>query len=328
MPWEALWAVDGTAKATSGNPQGVLAAPVGTIAVRSCDGAIYVKRGGGSTAYGWYLLSSDQFLNYQPRFIAGSGQMLTNSNGQSLQCQGVTTIISQLASHSGAATEFSPKRMYLGGYTSGVAGNSFLYNPLTSVDGQPSQRIDSSVANDFCEFDAWWDIGTTPRASSLTGSTDLTTNAMRIWAGGAWGTNTRQQVGGTVSSDTLFTEWPTALAAVNGLFGFAFRWSSAVDGANWRFVTANAPGGVPAQTVTDMLVPIAANTLYRLRVRFVLIAGSRRLPASTTAPKSLSRATWARAQRPRRIRCSRFSRSRPCGKSTQRSSHLSRRNSP
>jgi hypothetical protein len=266
----ALWDVAKPVFPATGNPQGVLALPVGTVAVSPC-GNLYIKRGGGSTAFGWYLFGSDQFMQWQPRLVVGAGQMLGIA-AQTLAV-GPSTLISQLPSKSTVAGEFDPKRQYVGGYTSGVIGNSFLYTLLNNIDMNPSQRTDTSVAADFCEFDCWWDLVTTPRASSLTASTDLTTNAMRIWAGGAWGAAVRQQVGGTVSSDTLATEWPTALAVANNLFGWAFRWSSAVDGANWRLVTTNCVGGAYGQTVTDMLVPIAANTAYRLRVRFVLVSG-------------------------------------------------------
>lgn len=268
----ALWDVAKPVFPATGNPQGVLALPVGTIAVSPC-GNIYVKKGGGSTAFGWYLFGSPQSRNWQPLFVSAAAQMGVNANSQ-LLVAGPSTIINFLAQQSGSANTFSSKRGYMGGYTSGVAGNSFLYRPQNNVDYMPSQRIDGSLVNDFQEFDCYWDIATTPRSSSLTGSTDLTTNAMRIWAGGVFGAAAVQAVGGTVSSDTLATEWPTALAVTNGLFGWAFRWSSAVDGANWRLVTTNCAAGAYTQTVTDMLVPIAANTLYRLRVRFIVVAGA------------------------------------------------------
>lgn len=269
--WNSIWAADKTAVPTTGNPQAGLAAPVGTIAVDGC-GNVYIKRGGGSTAYGWYLFGSAQQLDWMPNWVSAAAQLTVNRNTQSIAV-GPTTIINFLPTKSTIATSFDPKRAYVGGYTSGVALNSFLYRLTNNTDSMPTQRIDQSVAADFQEFDWYCDLITTPRSSSVAASTDLTTGSMRIWAGGAWGTSSVQAVGGTVSSDTLYTEWPTALSATNGLFGFGFRWSSATDGANWKFVSANSPGGVAAQTVTDMLVPIAANTAYRLRVRFVLIAG-------------------------------------------------------
>jgi hypothetical protein len=207
-----------------------------------------------------------------PNWVSAAAQLTVNRNNQSIAV-GPTTIINFLPSKSGVAGEFDPKRQYVGGYTSAVALNSFLYRLTNNTDSMPTQRIDTSVAADFLEFDFYCDLITTPRSSSASGSTDLATGSMRIWAGGAFGTTAVQAVGGTVSSDTLYTEWPTALTATNGLFAFAFRWSSATDGANWKFVSANSPGGVAAQTVTDMLVPIAINTAYRLRVRFVLVAG-------------------------------------------------------
>lgn len=268
----ALWSVPaGSAIPVAVNPQGVTAAPVGTIAVSPC-GNVYVKTGGGSTAFGWYLFGSKQFLSWMPNWVNGATQLTVNRNTQSIAVSPATIINFRPEQSAPGVGKFSPKRSYVGGYTSAVAGNSFLYKLTNNTDSMPTQRIDTSVLLDFQEFDWWIDLITTPRSSSVATSTDLA-GTMRIWAGGAWGTTGVQLVGGTVSSDTLYTEWPTALTATNGLFAFAFRWSQATDGANWRFVSANSPAGVPAQTVTDMGVPIAANTAYRLRVRFVLVAG-------------------------------------------------------
>jgi hypothetical protein len=207
-----------------------------------------------------------------PVWVNGGANLNVNKNTQSIAA-GPATIINFMPTKSGSAASFSPKRSYMGGYTTGVAGNSFLYRLTNNTDSMPTQRIDQSVATDFQEFDWYCDVATTPRSSSVSAATDLTTNAMRIWAGGAWGTTGVQAVGGTVSSDTLYTEWPTALTATNGLFAFAFRWSSAIDGTTWKFVSANSPGGVAAQTVTDTTVTIAGDTVYRLRVRYILVAG-------------------------------------------------------
>jgi hypothetical protein len=271
--WPEMWGSPvALVQPATGNPQGVLAAAVGTLAVSPC-GNLYIKSGGGATAYGWYLLyPSNQILSFMPNWVNGGAQLTVNRNTQSLAV-GPTTIVNFLPTKSSVAGEFNQKRSYVGGYTSGVGGNSFLYRLTNNTDSMPTQRIDTSVAANFQEFDTWIDLITTPRSSSVAGSTDLTTNAMRIWAGGAFGTTGVQAVGGTVSSDTFATEFPTAITATNGLFGWGFRWSSAIDGTTWKFVSSNAPGGVNAQTVTDTGVTIAANTAYRLRVRFMLIAG-------------------------------------------------------
>ena len=274
-----MWvAPDAPVVATAVNPQGTLAKPVGTVAVRLCDGAMYVKRGGGSTAFGWYLLASDQFLNFQPKWVNGAASMTVNASAQALTA-GPSTIINFLPSNSTVATAADAKRAFLGGFTTGVALNSFLYRLVSNTDSMPTQRIDDSILLNFQEFDMWWDILTTPRSSSAGSSTNLTAGTMRIWAGCVWGSSAVQAVGSTVSSDTLATEWPSALTATAGLFGMAFRWSSAVD-TNWQLVTTNAPAGVYSQTVTDMGVPPAANTLYRLRMRCVFVAGVLTLLAS------------------------------------------------
>lgn len=268
----ALWDVAKPLFPATSNPQGTLALGVGSLAVSPC-GNVYVKRGGGSTAYGWYLLApTDQQLQFQPNFVTGAAQLTVNRNTQSLSV-GPSTILNFLPTGSGVVASASPKRSYVGGYTSGVALNSFLYRLTNNTDSMPTQRIDNTVALDFQEFDLWWDVLTTPRTNSAAASTDLTTNAMRIWAGFACGSTAVQAVGATASSDTLATEWPSALNITNNLFGGAFRFSSAVE-ANWKYVTTNCVGGAYGQTATDMLVPVAANTLYRLRVRYVISGAS------------------------------------------------------
>jgi hypothetical protein len=270
--WNALWSADGPVKTINGtgNPQGSLAAPVGTFAVRPCDGAVYIKTGGGSTAYGWYLFNSPQWLNWQPGFLNGGARLSINRQVQTIDCGAATLINGFLPSQSSVATAFSPKRQYVGGYTTAVANNTFLYRLTTSTDGMPTQRLDDSLALNFCEWDLFWDVVTTPRSNSAAGSTDLTN--VRIWAGGVWGSSNVQAVGGTVSSDTLATEWPTALSGADGLFGAAFRFSTAVPDAGWVVVTTARVAGAYAQTVTP-IGAIAINTAYRLRLRYVLTSG-------------------------------------------------------
>lgn len=280
MSWEALWRAPASlqVRSTAVNPQGSLAAPVGTIAVRSCDGTVYVKRGGGSTAYGWYILGSDQFMNWLPKWLNGAANMTINHNQQGLAL-GPSTIINALPQLSAPGVgSASAKRLYVGGYNSGGAGNSFLYRLTTNTDNMPVQRLDNDLATNFLEFDCWWDILTTPRSNSGATSTDLTTGTMRIWAGGVFGSSNVQAVGGTVDSDTLATEWPTALSGADGLFGWAWRFSSAVDAGIWQLVTTRRSGGAYAQTVTPFSLAgangaVTANTAYRLRVRYIFVAG-------------------------------------------------------
>src|SRR5687767_8345384 len=137
--WNALWSADGAVKTISGtgSPQGSLAAPVGTFAVRPCDGAVYLKTGGGSTAYGWYLFNSPQWINWQPRFMAAGNRLIVNGSSQTIDCGAATLINGFLPQFSTAGSSFSPKRQYCGGYTTAVANNSFLYRLTNNVDAMP-----------------------------------------------------------------------------------------------------------------------------------------------------------------------------------------------
>src|SRR5687768_15961303 len=54
------------------HPQGFQAAPLGSMYIRTTDGAIYRKQGGGSTVYGWYLIA-DQTPAIQVRWQARLG---------------------------------------------------------------------------------------------------------------------------------------------------------------------------------------------------------------------------------------------------------------
>ena len=265
--WGALWRVPaGSAIPVAVNPQGVTAAPVGTLAVSPC-GHVYIKTGGGSTPFGWYLFNSPQWIQWQPRH---NGQFVVNGSAQTLSFAPATTI-SSLPMFSTAGGSFDAKRQYASGYTSAVAANSILYRLANNVDFMPNLRMDNSLLDNFVEFDLYWDIITTPRQTAIATSTDMT--GIRIWAGCAWGAAVVQAVGGTVSSDTLATEWPTVLVATDNLFGMAFRFSTVAGDAGWACVTTRRTGGAYAQTVTPMGVAALGNSAYRLRMRCVFVAG-------------------------------------------------------
>jgi hypothetical protein len=271
MAWDALWAAAGVPTGST-NPQGNIAAPVGSMFVRS-DGVLFIKLGGGNTAYGWYIQNSTQRKLWGSKFASAAGFMECGEGGIQAIAVGATTLINfpPTLSAPGSAVA-SPLRQYVGGYTSGVIGNSFLARLQNNVDNMPCVRIDGAIA-DAVEWDMYWDLLTTPRSSSIAGSTDLTTNGVRILAGGTVGANAVQAVGGTGNSDTLVTEWPTTLTAQNGNNGWAFRHSTLAGDSGWVFVTTNRVAGVYTQTVTSLSTPIAINTAYRLRARMQLVAG-------------------------------------------------------
>lgn len=282
--WPVIWSGNGPViPSPSGNPQGLVAACVGSLAVGP-DGTTYVKLGGGCTNRGWYLDEANgNVMKWQSRWTGAAFNNMMRArdgSGSDIGAAPTTPIVGVPTQSAPGSSVFSPLVQYSGGYTSGVAGNSFLYRlSAAAPDGMPALRMDGAIT-DFVPWDLYWDIVTTPRSSAASSSTDLTTNGMRIWAGIVWGTNTTQVVGGTVSSDTLQTEWPTAMTATAGLYGAAIRYSTVAADPGFVCVTSNNPGGVNAQTVTNIGALIAANTAYRLRMRCKVVSGVITLYAS------------------------------------------------
>ncbi len=274
--WGALWALDSPVKTTAVNPQGVLAAPVGTIAVRPCDGAMFMKRGGGSTAFGWYLLPSDtdpRCVNVSGQFAAGA-QINAGYNPNALPWAGNTNInIVTRPALSGSNAYFPNDRMWTSGFTSVALNNIGLWRTTGTVDaGFPYNCIGGAGLglDEQMEWDFSIDICTTPRDNPAGSGTTLA--EMRAWVALLSQNNVIQLSGGMGTSDLLYTAFPSSLVLGGSLYGAAFRFSTVAGDTQWAAVTAN-DNGVAAQTVTPVGPVVLADSVYRLRLRFVVVAG-------------------------------------------------------
>jgi hypothetical protein len=271
--WNALWSVDKPVVGVSANPQGVLAAPVGTIAVRECDGTVYRKLGGGSTAYGWYIMAQpDGILPWtlEPRgnttstFVQGvAGPNITGNPN-------VVMFGAPVSSNGGAVAVTGRQRQWNSGQTTTALNNKALWVP-TTIQGAPYQTI--SNPEGLASLQTYdWACDIMPAPKSSTGSTDVPLANCRIWIALLTQNTGLQASGGMGNSDSMAAAFVTSLGVAQPLHGIGWRFSPAAPDVNWQAITTNNNGAAYAQTATDSGV-VVASTLYRLRMRFVLVAG-------------------------------------------------------
>jgi hypothetical protein len=262
----------------TGNPQGGTGAPVGTIATNGI--CWWQKLFGGNTPFGWYpmhnpFMSGNYFGTNLARASSGANPVILgigSANGLAGSSGGGSVI-----PQNGDGPETSRKIVAL---RTGSANPSHAFVRIGTIatvfDGTVEQ---STPSNDF-PWDLVTVVRTTARAPAAT-ATDL--NDIRLWSGAHVGTLTDLVIGGIGDSDTMVTAFATQYTAVNaGSYGAAFRFSTvAADGA-WVVVTTNDNGAAFSQTVTALpgiTGAIAANTYYRLRLRYVT-SPARRIFAS------------------------------------------------
>lgn len=246
-----------------GHPQGIVPAPVGHEYWNEQTGIRYQKLGGGSTPFGWYrdLPPADVRGTFFRSAVRGSGTLLLTNVGQD---QG--TVVGGLAGNifpEGTALDtYRPWKM---AYTSAAAAGAVVqFRPATNTNSAPA-IIGQDNLNNELGWDWWADIRTTPRPSAASAATDLLNN--RIMCGVlVWSTAV---VGAPGNSDTFNTFWG-GVGVGGGLWGICFRYSTAAADPGWQVVSANENGVVWSQTVTNLATPIAANTTYRLRLRYVV----------------------------------------------------------
>lgn len=258
------------------NPQGNAAAPggVGSVYINTANGSRWVKRFGGTTAFGWYLDTENQQQGaWNPRGAAGAFSV--QPYGLASPSGNPNSILTGPPCNSAGAIVGANKQ-WAGGTGTNVMNNVFLIGPNT-LTNMPVFRVGGgTVATDFPAMDCVWEIMTTPKPQPASGSTTVAN--IRLMAGLAYGA--LQASGGLGNSDTLYTEMPTALPVNFGYFGAMFRFSTAVPDPGWVMVTANDNGAAGAQTVTNMGVTCVADTVYRLRLRYQNRAGVLTLLAS------------------------------------------------
>jgi hypothetical protein len=217
----------------SGNPQGIQAAGVGTWYIDTVTGYTYHKEGGGSTVYGWYIVT-DPKLVYGPLpllLITGSNPssfIFSNSNGYGVFTDSAATF-SQTVSGTATKTIINGKT-FASGTTSGTAAS------ITYISSVQSFKIFDD------DFDIWVYINTDPTAITNT----------RIWF-------------------ALTTSFPSDVITAPAYAGSSISWAVLryLSDGNGVWEGTTTLTGSATRSVTASLGSIAAATSYKLRMRFV-----------------------------------------------------------
>lgn len=229
--------------AGTGNPQGVISAALGYEYVDTSTGFKYLKRGGGSTAYGWYRV----VLQGSGMGVAGQifSVFITEGTASPAVLQGYG-VFGQPTS---AGTAIFASATNVGtNARSVVNGHTYINTTGSAVSGTTSS-VNGAVpaaANAFIPLDSECDLVFDMR-------TDAAITSMRFWFG---------------LTSVAIANSDTQGSASNGAVGI--RYSTVAGDTGFVGFTNNAVGGVGGgSSVTAALNTIATNTEYRLRIRFV-----------------------------------------------------------
>jgi hypothetical protein len=236
--WSSVALGGGNIQAGAGTPQGAISAALGTVYEDTATGYLYIKLGGGSTAFGWYRVCPGGAGNFAgmltwsatPTPLAAANFTRATSYGFLAADATLSNTFSSAGVTSTAFVTLNSKR-----YTVGTeAATSGTVMSLTT--GAPTATL-SMLDDDF-------DLV----AELITGTSVA---AMRFWFG--------------ITSDSTFNTDTLASASTGG--GILFRFSTvAGDGG---FVGYTAAGGGGATHVSATVNTIVASTAYKLRIRFV-----------------------------------------------------------
>lgn len=221
----------------TGCPQGVVSAALGAEYIDTATGYHWRKVGGAATAYGWYLHLPNNGMGLGgPAAFANitSGVRAASSgvvmNGYGYFCTGVGDAVEIFTATAVTTFNFS----YVSGkifktMTSAATLNLNMYEAATT---NPRQALDD-------DLDIWFEFRT---------GADITN--VRLWVG---------------LSASAITDSETFATAGNG--SIMFRYSTAVPDGGWIGQTCKNGGANHTETAT--VAAIAANTTYRLRIRYL-----------------------------------------------------------
>lgn len=246
----------------TGNPQGGVSAPPGTIAF---DGVCwYRKLYGGTTPYGWYRWP-DQFHSTTQHLESWVARGVTAANAFAVFGIGAPNGLMAIAGTAGLPAS-EPNDLHVFGVIRTAAANPS--NALVRC-GTIASANASVVSGNSDEVEYDWDLLTVVKTTAIIPATVATTLAdIRLWSGAIIGNNVEiAGVGSIADSDLIYTCMATQIGLAAGMYGVFFRFSTIAADAGWSVVTANDNGAVSAQTVTP-IVAIAADTEYRLRLRY------------------------------------------------------------
>jgi hypothetical protein len=224
----------------SGHPQGVTSAPIGNTYIDLASGVQYAKRGGGSTAYGWYPIcepAGGQFpvpWAAYPSATAGGTQQVSRTNHFGYFASSIGEAVDGWTT-TGITTQ---SRVYVTG------SNRFYASMLGSgtIDTNTYTNIVVTNATPFSlddDADIWIDCRT---GSAIT--------TIRIWFG---------------LTNSIITASDTFGTGNNG--SILFRYSTGAGDGGW--IGQNCKNGGANHSETATVAAIAASTNYRLRIRFI-----------------------------------------------------------
>lgn len=223
----------------SGNPQGVVSAALGREYRNTANGYRYVKLGGGSTAYGWYLEPNPGRVDGPLPFYAELANNTTSNPAATSTGFGAPfnsgAALFTLTGQSGGRTLISGKR-----FNFVSSGNATIntVGGITTESTNPSKFLDD-------DLDLW--------VYFQTDQTAVTT--------------ARYYFGFSISSFTDLIMAPTYGGATTEI---AIRYCSDGNGT-WEGITNN---GTTSRSITTTLGSVASNTVYRLRIRFIRQGGT------------------------------------------------------
>lgn len=217
----------------SGNPQGVLSAGIGSMYVDTVTGYFYRKIGGGSTAYGWYVLADHDTVTGPLAFLAiptvlTSGAPFRDAIGYGALWQTGGTLFSQTLAGASSKLIINSK-VWVSGATSGVAAS---VTHLTTAQASEALLLDD-------DFDIFVWVNTDPTAITNT----------RIWFG---------------FTSAAMTDVISAPASASSFSAILIRYLSDGNGV-WEGITSTAT----TRVVSSSLGAVVAATNYKLRIRFV-----------------------------------------------------------
>lgn len=259
------------------NPQGAIAARLGSTCLNEVTNILYQKLGGGNTQFGWYVVPSPAQIPTYMQWSARSGAPLTfngmdsaigalgslNSGGGIPEWNVTGGVRSIFPAPIGVPTWTGFTSVTIGGYNWWRLGQTALSDMPGA--GSPQLAGPPITPANLIDFDCMVRIQTSVPVSQANPQPDNNLTGVRHW-GLVVQNNTVLPASNEVNSETLHTAMPNGQGQSLGI-----RWSTVTPDAGWIGVACTT---VPVQAVTAALAPAPVFTqggqLWTLRIRRVM----------------------------------------------------------
>jgi hypothetical protein len=259
------------------NPQGAIAARLGSTCLNEVNNILYVKSGGGNTQFGWYPVPMPSQMSTYMQWGARSGAPLTmsmfgsaigalgsvNSGGGIPEWNVTGGVRSILALAGGVPMWTGFTSVTIGGYNWWRLGQT----ALSDLPGAASPQLAGPPVTpaNFVDFDCMVRILTSVPVNQANAQPDNNLTGVRHW-GLVVQNNTVIPASNEVNSETLHTAFPNGQGESMGI-----RWSTVTPDAGWRGAVCST---VPTQTLTPGTLAAApvftqGGQLWTLRIRRV-----------------------------------------------------------